>query len=70
MSRHFVFSNISDFIVRCAHRHGIERIVNYLDDFCLIINTKKDAVYEQLTIISILRRLGFSSVIKMTVRMR
>ena len=33
--------------------------MNYLDDFCLITNTKKEAVHEQLTIISILRYLGF-----------
>ena len=32
----YVFSKISDFVVGCANQEGVARVVNYLDDFCLI----------------------------------
>ena len=32
----YIFSKLSDFITRCAVRHDINTVINYLDDFCLI----------------------------------
>ena len=55
----YVFSKISDFIVRCATREGVDRVVNYLDDFCIVSGAHGRACEEQRTIIAILRRLGF-----------
>ena len=55
----YVFSKISDLIVRCAVREGVERVVNYLDDFCLISATYEEGCDHQCTLLAIIRRLGF-----------
>lgn len=55
----YVFSKISDFIVRCAIREGIDRIINYLDDFCIIGRDFESASRSQRGVIAIIRRLGF-----------
>ena len=55
----FVFSKISDFIVRCLVREGFSECINYLDDFCLIGRTKEMCREMQWTLINILRRVGF-----------
>ena len=39
-SNPYIFSKMSDFIVRCATREQISRVVNYLDDFCIISSNK------------------------------
>ena len=55
----YVFSKISDFIVRCAMREGVRRVVNYLDDFCIISATLSEGCLFQERLIAILRRMGF-----------
>ena len=55
----YVFSKISDFIVRCAIREGIGRVVNYLDDFCIVSTTLAEGCIFQERLIAILRRIGF-----------
>ena len=55
----YVFTKISEFIVRCARREDDCRIVNYLDDFCVIGGNLEQAVQHQLLFIKILRHLGF-----------
>ena len=55
----YVFSKISDFIVRCAIREGVDRVINYLDDFCIVSGAYDKACAGQRTVIAILRRVGF-----------
>ena len=55
----FIFSCISDFVVRCAEREGVRRIVNYLDDFCIVGSSREEAASHQHIVIAVLRRLGF-----------
>ena len=55
----YVFSKISDLIVRCAIREGVARAVNYLDDFCIISRGYDESCRDQGTVIAILRRFGF-----------
>ena len=55
----YVFSKISDFVVRCAVREGTGRVVNYLDDFCVISSDFAEGCRDQSVIMAILRRLGF-----------
>ena len=55
----FVFSQISDFMVRCMVGVGFEQCVNYLDDFCVISRSLAGCVEAQHALVSILRRLGF-----------
>ena len=55
----FVFSKISDFVVRCMVREGVEECVNYLDDFCVVSRSVDGCVRAQRILVAILRRLGF-----------
>ena len=55
----YIFSCISDFIVRCVSREGVRRIMNYLDDFCIIGSNYEQASHFQLWVIGILRHLVF-----------
>ena len=40
-------------------RDGAERVVNYLDDFCVVGKGMEEALRDQSIIMGILRRLGF-----------
>lgn len=55
----YVFSKLSDFIVRCAVREGAGEVVNYLDDFCLVARDFESGCAAQAVLMAILRRLGF-----------
>ena len=55
----YVFSKISDMVVRCLIREGFDQCVNYLDDFCLVGREARDCQAAQWALIQILRRLGF-----------
>ena len=55
----YVFSKISDFVVRCMVRAGFNKCINYLDDFCVVGETKEICKTMQWTLVGILRRLGF-----------
>lgn len=55
----FIFNKLSDFVVRCAAREGADRVINYLDDFCVIGGSEEDATRSQAKVLAILRRLGF-----------
>ena len=55
----FVFSKLSDFIVRCMVREGWDECVNYLDDFCVVSRCIKGCVEAQRGLVGILRRIGF-----------
>ena len=56
----YVFSKISDFVVRCAMRRGCSRIVNYLDDYCILGRSVEECVRDQQHLIAALRMLGFA----------
>lgn len=70
----YIFSRVSDFVVRCAAREGIRDVVNYLDDFCITGKDEGSAGEYQLKLIAILRRLGFfvsyKKVVSPTTRIR
>ena len=56
----FVFSKISDLVVRCLCREGFTQCINYLDDFCMVDREVAACEASQRELIAILRRLGFS----------
>ena len=56
----YIFSKISDFVTRCAVRESCTYIVNYLDDFAVLARNYVTCAADQLRLIHILRRLGFS----------
>ena len=67
----FVFSKVSDLVVRCMVREGHTQVVNYLDDFAIITRTFEEGCKAQQALVGILRRLGFSvSYKKLTSPMR
>ena len=55
----YVFSKLSDFVVRCMVREGYSDCINYLDDFCIVARTKREGEAAQRALVGILRRLGF-----------
>lgn len=55
----YVFSKISDFVVRCMVRRGHDRVTNYLDDFCIISADYEGGVAAQAELVSTLRMLNF-----------
>lgn len=55
----FVFSKLSDFIVRCMVRRGHSRVTNYLDDFCTLSQTFEEGSAAQADLLALLRLLGF-----------
>ena len=55
----FIFTRISDFVVRCCARKGVNNVVNYLNDFAVLGSTQDACAANQRVIVNILRRLGF-----------
>ena len=55
----FLYTHISNFVVRCMQRRGFTRIVNYLDDFIVLGSTFEECQQAQTQLISILLSLGF-----------
>ena len=55
----YVFSKISDMVVRCAMREGVPKVINYLDDYCIVSPDHDTACWAQGVMIGILRRIGF-----------
>ena len=55
----FLYSHISNFVVRCMYRRGYMRIVNYLDDFIVLGDSFKACQEAQGVLIHLLISLGF-----------
>ena len=48
----FVFSNLSDFIVRCMVRRGDDRVTNYLHDLCMLTHSYSEGVAAQADLVA------------------
>ena len=63
----FIFSKILDFVVRCALREGVDQVVNYLDDFCIVGTTVGSKVHSsripQIHLSSLARSFTFSRLV-------
>lgn len=55
----YLFTQVSNFVLRCLQRRGFTRCVVYLDDFLVLGQTKKECQEAQNCLIEILRSLGF-----------
>lgn len=55
-----LFTQITNFVLRCLHRRGFVKSLVYLDDFLVTGSTREECEQAQLTLISILRSLGFN----------
>ena len=55
----YIFTQVSNFVTRCLMRRGFTRVINYLDDFLVIGSSFKECESAQLTLIRLLRSLGF-----------
>lgn len=55
----YLFTQVSNFILRCLHRRGFTTSLVYLDDFLVLGKNRRECQEAQLTLISILRSLGF-----------
>lgn len=55
----YLFTQVSNFILRCLKRRGFQLCTVYLDDFLLIGKNRQECLDAQSNLISILRSLGF-----------
>ena len=55
----FLFTTVSNFIVRCMNRRGYHKIVNYLDDFIILAPDFESCQKAQSELIALLGSLGF-----------
>lgn len=55
----FVFTCLSDFIVRVMHRYGYVKCTNYIDDFLVHGEDEESCNRAQKFLVHILRKLGF-----------
>ena len=47
----YVFSKVSDFVVRCMVMEGFSDCINYLDDFCVLARTEEECVKAQWALV-------------------
>lgn len=55
----YLFTQISNFVIRCLKRRGFSNCTSYLDDFLVTGDTEEECRLAQQNLISILRSLGF-----------
>ena len=55
----YVFTQISDFVVKCLARRGFHRVISYLDDFLLFGDSRVECIRAQSELIHLLGDLGF-----------
>lgn len=55
----YIFSTISDFVVRSMYRQGIYRVINYLDDFLVFGDSFDECQFNQRVLAHLLISLGF-----------
>lgn len=55
----FIFTQISNFILRAMQRRGFMRIANYLDDYIIFDSSFENCQYAQSVLIHLLITLGF-----------
>ena len=54
-----IFDALSNFIVRIAKGYGVERLVNYLDDFIIIADSADECLRQRNLLIEVMEFLGF-----------
>ena len=55
----YIFNRISDFIVAVAEAYGVERIVNYLDDFIIVAGSAEECLRQRNVLIEVMQYMGF-----------
>ena len=55
----YIFSKLSDFVVRCMVREGHIGCVDYLNNFCMVCRNKEAHMDAQWALLGILGRIGF-----------
>ena len=55
----FIFTQLSDFVVRTMERMGYHNVISYLDDFILVEQTRQRCVQAQTVLFELLGALGF-----------
>ena len=55
----YLFSMLSEFIVRCMRMRGYLKVFSYLDDFIVLGDTYDECQDSQIALIKLLRQLGF-----------
>ena len=56
----YIFSRISDFFTIIAGYYGVERVVNYLNDFIIVAKTEKECLRQRNVLIETMEYFGFN----------
>ena len=55
----FIFTKITEFVLRCLSRRGVGGVYGYLDDYLVVGDTQEECRAKQAVLLNILRSLGF-----------
>ena len=56
----YIFDKISNFLVVLAKSYGVEKIVNYLDDFIVVASSEAECLRQRNILIELMEFLGFN----------
>ena len=55
----YIFTQITEFVIRCLGRRGVYGIFGYLDDYLVMGDSQEECRSKQTVLIELLRQLGF-----------
>ena len=55
----YIFDKISNFLVTVARFYGVEKIVNYLDDFIIVASSEEECLRQRNVLIELMKFFGF-----------
>ena len=55
----FIFTQLTDFVVRTMNRLGYSNVISYIDDFIVVETTRDMCVQAQAVLFTLLGSLGF-----------
>ena len=55
----YIFTQLSDFVVRTMHRLGYQNVISYIDDFIVVEPTRERCASSQAMLFELLGSLGF-----------
>lgn len=56
----FIFTQITEFLLRCMNRRGYSRVFGYIDDFLIIGASREECQHGLEVFLRLLRELGFN----------
>lgn len=55
----FIFTQITEFLVRCMHKRGFDRVYGYIDDFLIVGSSREECAHGLDIFLELISELGF-----------